>query len=268
MNLAIPMLQFGRLLFALSLTAFGVLHFVYGDFVTRVVTNWPASLPLKPLWVYLTGALLVVTGGAVVTGRKPRMLLMVVAVVLVFSFLLLHLPAVFSDVFIGGAWTKGGKALVLLSGCFAVAATFREKSGTDLPGFALLKGRRPLDVGRIALASFMMMAGVQHFRWFEFVVGLVPTWVPGGGQFWTYASAVLLILGGLGMLIPVTTRLAAGLSGVMIFLWVFMLHLPRALHAVEGSANETTATFEALAFSGLVFLYAATASTAKTVATE
>jgi uncharacterized membrane protein len=265
MNLAIPMLRFARLLFALSLTAFGVLHFVYGDFVTRVVTNWPASLPLKPLWVYLTGTLLVVTGGAVVTARKPRTFLMILAGALVFSFLLLHLPAVFRDVFIGGAWTNGGKALVLLGGCFAVAATFREKSGTDLPRFAFLEGRRMFAVGRIALALFMITAGVQHFRWFEFVVGLVPTWVPGGGPFWTYASAVLLIAGGLGMLIPVTTRLAALLSGVMIFLWVFMLHLPRALNAVGNRANETTATFEALAFSGLAFLYAATASTAKTV---
>ena len=43
----------------------------------------------------------------------------------------------------------------------------------------------------------------------------------------------------------------------MIFLWVVMLHIPRAVTATPATrANETTAVFEALAFSGLAFLLA------------
>lgn len=259
----IPMLQLGRLLFAVSLVAFGILHFIYGDFVTRVVSHWPESIPARPVWVYLTGAVLALAGAAAMSGIKPRLMMIVLAIVLALSFLLLHLPAVLADALIGGDWTKAGKALVLLGGCLAVAATFRRDDRKDLPGVALLEGSLPMNIGRACLASFMILAGIQHFRWFEFVVGLVPAWVPGGGPFWTYASAVLLLAGGTGMLVPATTRLAAQLSGVMIFLWVFMLHLPRAANAVGSRSNETTATFEALAFSGLALLYAAWAKAAR-----
>lgn len=52
-----------------------------------------------------------------------------------------------------------------------------------------------------------------------------------------------------------TRRLAAILTGFMIFAWVIMLHIPRAL-AAPHDANETTAVFEALAISAAAFLVA------------
>jgi hypothetical protein len=45
----------------------------------------------------------------------------------------------------------------------------------------------------------------------------------------------------------------------MIFLWVILLHIPRALAAPRDS-NETTAVFEALAISSACYLLAVTAS--------
>jgi hypothetical protein len=66
---------------------------------------------------------------------------------------------------------------------------------------------------------------------------------------------VALIAGGLGIIVPKTRRVAALLTGVMIFLWVVVLHIPRALADLH-NANETTAVFEALAFAGVSFLIA------------
>jgi hypothetical protein len=43
----------------------------------------------------------------------------------------------------------------------------------------------------------------------------------------------------------------------MIFLWVFLVHIPRAL-AGPNHANETAGVFEALALSGVALLVAAT----------
>jgi uncharacterized membrane protein YphA (DoxX/SURF4 family) len=57
-------------------------------------------------------------------------------------------------------------------------------------------------------------------------------------------------------MIPLTTRLAATLTAVMILLWVPMLHIPRALADLHNT-NETTAVFEALAMSGIAFMIAA-----------
>jgi uncharacterized membrane protein YphA (DoxX/SURF4 family) len=64
-----------------------------------------------------------------------------------------------------------------------------------------------------------------------------------------------LIAGGLGIFLPATTRAAAAMSGLMIFLWVFLLHIPRAI-APPRDPGETSAIFEALAISGVAFLVA------------
>ena len=64
-----------------------------------------------------------------------------------------------------------------------------------------------------------------------------------------------LLAGGIGILFPQTLRLAALLSGLMIFLWVPMLHIPRAL-ADLSVPGETSAIFEALALSGVALLVA------------
>jgi hypothetical protein len=44
----------------------------------------------------------------------------------------------------------------------------------------------------------------------------------------------------------------------MMFLWVFLLHIPRAIADPRGSlGNEWTSVFEALAYSGVAFILAA-----------
>jgi uncharacterized membrane protein len=163
-------------------------------------------------------------------------------IAILLSFLLLGLPAAAADSLFGGAWTRAGKALALSGGAFLVAASL---------------DRRPamfLGLGAWFLAAFLVLCGIQHFIHVRFVETLVPQWVPGTARFWTYFCGLALIAGGVGVLNRPTARVAGLLSGVMIFLWVFMVHIPRALAATEGSTNETTAVFEAVAMSGIAFL--------------
>jgi uncharacterized membrane protein len=115
---------------------------------------------------------------------------------------------------------------------------------------------RFIPLGRFFLAAFLILCGIEHFIYVEFVKSLVPSWIPGD-VFWTYCTGVALVAGGVGIIIPLTSRLAGALSGLMIFLWVFLVHIPRALVDLSNS-NETTAVFEALAFSGVAFIVAVT----------
>jgi uncharacterized membrane protein YphA (DoxX/SURF4 family) len=109
---------------------------------------------------------------------------------------------------------------------------------------------------------------LQHFIYADFVATLVPAWIPGH-YFWTYFAGIALIAGGAGLIIPQTARLAATLTGLMIFLWVVLLHIPRALAAVGPQIrNEWTAVFEALFFSGIAFVLAASLRNANRVPSE
>ena len=81
-------------------------------------------------------------------------------------------------------------------------------------------------LGRYFLALPMVVFGIQHFLYAEFIVNLVPAWIPGG-LFWTYFAGVALFASGLGIIINVLSRLAAMLLGLMISIWVIILHIPR-----------------------------------------
>ena len=57
------------------------------------------------------------------------------------------------------------------------------------------------------------------------------------------------------MIVRVRARLAATLLGTMVFIWVLILHIPRAIaDPYSGVGGEWTSVFEALAESGIAFI--------------
>jgi hypothetical protein len=63
-----------------------------------------------------------------------------------------------------------------------------------------------------------------------------------------------LILGGVGLFIPQTQKIASLLLGIMIFLWFVLLHVPRAI-TLQG--DEWIGVGESLAVAGICFMIAA-----------
>jgi uncharacterized membrane protein YphA (DoxX/SURF4 family) len=248
----------GRLFFAVSLAAFGIQQFLWGDFVPGRAAAWPAGVPGGLVWAWLSGAALIGVAAAIVLGKGARgAAVLAAAMIFVWAFLR-NIPPALADRIYGGAWTNLGKSLALFSGALAVAGSLpSEKNGRALGGFVDSTSGL-FWMGRIGLGAFLASSGVQHFLFAAFVDSLVPTWIPPGARFWTCFAGVALIAGGVGLMIPWTARLAAALSGLMVFLWVFMVHLPRALAAPAAQLrNEWTAVFEALAVSGIAFVLTA-----------
>jgi len=255
----------GRLFFAVAIMAFGILQFIYGDFVPGRAPAWPASIPGRLIWAYVTGAALIAAGAAIISGRKARWAAILTGTLIFLWALLRNIPVAAAAPTFSGEWTYLGKALVLFGGAFAVAGSMRDAKGSRNSALsAFVNSKNGFTyLGRFCLSLFMILCGIQHFLFVEFVATLVPAWIPGA-VFWTYFAGVALIAGGVGLLIPQTARLAAALSGLMIFLWVVMLHIPRALAALDPQRrNETTAVFEALAISGIAFVLARSLQTKK-----
>src|SRR5450432_694560 len=229
--------RLGRVFYGLSLIAFGIQQFLWGDFVPGRAPAWPASMPGRLVWAYASAIVLIAAGLAIVVEKKARLAAVTVAVMIFAWAALRNVPVAAADHNYGGAWTNLGKGLALTGGALAVAALS--------PGWTY--------VARVLLGAFLVSSGIQHFLFPQFVMTLVPAWIPGA-LFWTYFAGVALIAGGLGLLVNRTARLAAALSGLMIFLWLVMLHIPRALAAPEAlSRNEWTSVMEAFAMSGIAF---------------
>jgi uncharacterized membrane protein YphA (DoxX/SURF4 family) len=250
----------GRLFFAIGLIAWGIQHLVAGDFVTRVVPSWPAWLPARTMSAYLVGAALIAAGGAIALDVKARAAALAFGVFAFVSFLLLHVPLAATDNLLGGRWTGAGKALVMCGGALCIALSLSEGQRDRLSGpWASTSARDSVILwGRVSLGAFMILCGIQHFMFAQFVATLVPAWIPGA-MFWTYFAGVALIAGGIGIIVPRLTRVAALWSGAMIFSWVFLVHVPLVLKNPQ-STGDVAAVFEALAFSGVAFLLAGLAT--------
>ena len=165
-----------------------------------------------------------------------------------------HIPVVMADSLIGGNWTSAGKALVFFGGSFAIAATFPPLQRATPGGWRRFANGSDAFVrlGRYCLGSFLILCGMQHFKFLAFVATLVPAWFPGNAVLWTQFAGVLLLIFGVGLLFARTAELAALLTGLMIFSWFWIVHLPR----VRTSVSDGIAVFEALAFSGIAFVIA------------
>jgi len=98
------------------------------------------------------------------------------------------------------------------------------------------------------VAISLVVFGVQHFLYGGFVAGLVPAWMPGR-LFWAYFVGVAFLAAAVGILVELLARPAATMLGVMFFLFLVLLHIPRiVLHSHDG--NEWTSGFVALAMCG------------------
>lgn len=251
------LIPIGRVCFALALLGSGVEHFIYREFVTANAPAWPDPLPGGVAWAYLTGAVLIATSGTLLVGKKARLAALLVAGLVFLWALLRQIPHLFASPLFSVEWTHASKSLRLIGGMLTIAATSPPAGSGDeiLLSRWMNRSSELIMVARALIGLSLVINGIQHFLFTEFVASLIPEWFPGDAVLWTYFGGVALIAGGLGLLLPRTTALAAVLSGAMVFSWFWIIHLPLAL-PTPVSRNAAVSVFGALAVSGALFAIA------------
>jgi uncharacterized membrane protein len=259
----------GQIIFGTGIAALGVLQFFVKDFIVARPPSpaWAADIPGKLAWAYTSGTLLVISGLAIVFNKKAGAAA-IFAAILIFtgSFLLRNLPdmagvATAEDLL----WKVNAyKTLGLCGGALIVAASvFRKEKRHHVN---LIKNL--IVPGYISLALFLVICGLAHFKFADFVKDLVPAYI-GNGYFWTYFAAIALLAGGLGLIFTPVRKWAAALSGIMILLWFALLHIPRAIqippHTTVPIYGEWMGVFESFAFSGAFFVLAGLSSKERSV---
>ena len=246
-------LVIGRCFFAIAVAASGLQQLLTADFV-RLVPRLPAWVPWPAFLACAVGAGLMVAGAAIGTGWRTRPAALFLGALLLASFFLQRVPEIMANPSMGFVWTNPCKVLALWAGTVVLAGARSSAFPAGSPPTGQME-RALFSPGPGFLGIFLLVGGVQHFVYADFVQTLVPAWIPPSPRFWTGLTGAALIAGGAGLLVRPTVRWAALMSGLMIFLWVLLLHLPRAF-AQPHNAGETSAVFEALALSGVAFLVA------------
>jgi uncharacterized membrane protein YphA (DoxX/SURF4 family) len=247
----------GRIIFAIGIIALGIMQFFIKDFILARPSSptWSADIPGKTLWAWVSGASVAIAGLAVIFRKKGAWAaLFIAAIFFAGAFLLRNFPTMIIEPDLKSAilfHINAFKSLGFTGGGLIVAASFFKAEGRNRkPAF---NNAGLILLGIIFLSVFFIICGWAHFEFSSFVVELIPSYIPAR-EFWTYFSAVALIAGGVGLLFPFTRKWAALLLGIMILLWFFLLHIPRA---VTMDANEEwMGVFESFSFSGLCFVLA------------
>jgi uncharacterized membrane protein len=115
--------------------------------------------------------------------------------------------------------------------------------------------------GRLFFAVPMAVFGAQHFTSARFIAPIVPSWIPAH-LFWVYLVGVALFAASLSIVVKREAQLAATLLGIMHFMFVVLMHIPKVLANPRDRIAWAVALRD-LAFSGGAFAFAGAQSKAQ-----
>src|SRR5580700_5961102 len=89
-----------------------------------------------------------------------------------------------------------------------------------------------VSVGSRSFAATMVALGILGFVYGDFAMVWqeVPNWVPGR-ELLAYLCAAIMLLCGVGLMLPRTARLASGVLLLYLVLWLLLLRVPKVLAA-------------------------------------
>jgi uncharacterized membrane protein len=235
----------GRWFFAIGMVVYGVQYIGYGRFV--------GGLPPVPPWTpggavgaYLLGVVLIATGVSIAINKKARLSAMVVGGLFSFCVAFLHSLHLSAVIHNGVDRTRALEPLALAAAAFVLAGVLpRQGAGSRAPDAG---SDQLILVGRLLWAFTMVIFGAQHFMYAAFIATLIPAWIPGH-LFWVYFTGMGFIAAGLAIAVNVLGQLAAAMLGLMLLLWVLVLHAPRVI-AQPHNGDELSSLFVALATGG------------------
>jgi len=249
------LIKAGRCFYGTGVAAIGIQQFIHADFRPVISPAWPPWIHGAAL-AYIVGAALAAAGAFIIFGKNIKTISLLLAAFFFILFLAFQFPYI---MFIQpnlprhlGLWTNPLKEVAFSGGAFVMAASVPGRKSNEEKEFYAKE--RLMTAGRIFFSIMLIAFGIDHFYYTVFVATLVPSWIPGH-IFWTYFGAVCLIGSGVAIIFKIFITPVAILLGTMLFLWLVILHIPRAIadpYIAQG--NEITSVFEALAFSGIAFV--------------
>jgi uncharacterized membrane protein len=211
----------GRVVFALTFVALGVLSLLSRDFAS-VWQPVPQDLTGRAFLAVVSGAVMV-TGGVGLLARRtwvPAAFVMMIYTLL--WLLALHVPRVILAPSHEVTWGGCAEIVILVAACWVLYAS--RASVADKPYVAALSGPNAVRTARIAFAVALPLIGLEHIVYAKETAAMVPDWLPYR-MGWAYVTGIAHIAAGLAIAVNVLPRLAATLEawmmgGFTVFVWI------------------------------------------------
>jgi len=208
----------GPYFYAAAVACFGVIQLVVQNFLTGLLPV-PDFVPLRWWWMILTSGIFLLAAVAVFFRFRQQLAMLLLGLVFTIFLLALHLPVLLAHIYVGGNWAATFEMVMLAS--------------------------------HYLFAASLLLFAIQHIMYNEYIISLIPAWMPAR-TFLAYLVIAAYLLCGVSFVIGQRVGLAAFWLGVMFGLWVLLLHAPRAIGKWNVEA-EWTSLFVALAVCGVAF---------------
>jgi uncharacterized membrane protein YphA (DoxX/SURF4 family) len=208
-------------LYAVGAILLGVIGICFHDFAMQ----WqpvPAGVGMRTQLAYLSGLLLIIGGGAILTRKGEHWGALLLASFYGLWVVALHLPNAIASYTHIGAWNGPAEFTFMTMGGVALFAT-----GAGAKRGTLMK------VARILAGASAIVFGFAHFNYIDFTAGMVPKWIPPNGVFWAWATGAGHLAAGIALVSGFQARLAATLLAAMMASFVVLLHIPRVIAAPD-----------------------------------
>ena len=112
----------GKILFGLVMIIFGIFHFMNGGAMTEYLVGWPFPI----VFIYLSGAGLILTGLSIIVHKYTNIACWLLAVEIALFILCIHIPAIAygSDIQVQMSTMNLLKDAGLLGGALIIAGLF------------------------------------------------------------------------------------------------------------------------------------------------
>jgi uncharacterized membrane protein len=158
-----------------AMAAFGVIQLVTQNFLSSLL-QVPPTLPLRWIWMLLSSAVFILTGLCIVFGIRRQLALVAVGTLLAIFLLALQLPALLMNLHNANDWAVTFEGVMLTSGAFIIAA--------ESPDETLISRRWNRTIHLLAMIGHYLFAlslfvfCIQHIMYFDYILSLIPTWMP------------------------------------------------------------------------------------------
>ena len=212
-------LVLGPVFEAVALAAFAAEHFTAAENLMAIVPPW---LPGPLFWTYFVGAAWLAAAISFITWWLVRWSAPLVALMFLIIVATIDLPSLPAHIGERLFWTLTVRELAFGAGAMVLAGSVWPRR--TLASNALIR------IGRTIVAATLVFYGIQHFLFPLFVPGvplekLTPAWVPFPAVL-AYLVGIILVLGGVGLLIRPTIRIAAATTGIMLVLLTAFFYVP------------------------------------------
>lgn len=255
-------LVLGPILDAAALAVFSMEHLTAAHDLAPLVPHW---LPAHLFWVYFFGVALLAAAISFILWKCVRWSASLLALFFLLVVVTLDIPGLPGHLHERLFWTLTVRELCFGAGAIVLAGSVWPR--TSPVAVALLRS------GRIIVAVVLLFYSVQHLLFPRFAPGVplelrTPAWVPAPTLL-AYLIGITLLLGGIGLLVRPTIRIAAAACGLVLLLLTAFFYVPIFVMEFHTAAVEgLNYIFDTLLFAGTVLLAGLGADDGQPVAQE